>query len=256
VGGPVTPGTSTCSGCSSASSGASSSPILLAQRSSLRTRASATGDCFDRQERERCGDSCQKGSQRGAIVESPCGGSPAMASPIAPRHGTALRPPDPSDSVSADPADGVRPGRPSSATLFRPRGPTVGPLPRPPGLRRSGSYSVPFASAWRDRGESVVRVWIRSLSVSRLMHEHGGFRLGILDGRPVFIRPDGSRLRGPGTADHQLGAQSFCASEGSLGSTSVGMRPVIDVPLPGADRTSSTPPITSMRSAMPRRPVP
>jgi hypothetical protein len=70
-----------------------------------------------------------------------------MASPIAPRHGTALRPPDPSDSVSADPADGVRPGRPSSATLFMPRGPTVGPLPRPPGLRRSGSYSVPFASA-------------------------------------------------------------------------------------------------------------
>jgi hypothetical protein len=46
-----------------------------------------------------------------------------MASPCAPRHGTALRPPDPPESVSADPADGVRPGRPSSTTLFRLRGP-------------------------------------------------------------------------------------------------------------------------------------
>jgi hypothetical protein len=164
VGGPVTPGTSTCSGCSSASSGASSSPIVLAQRSSLRTRASATGDCFERQERERCGDSCQMGSQRGAIVESPCGGSPAMASPCAPLHGTALRPPDPSDSVSADPADGVRPGRPSSATLFRPRGPPLGPLPRPPGLRRSSSYSVPFASAWRARGRTRRARWFSSIS--------------------------------------------------------------------------------------------
>jgi hypothetical protein len=72
-------------------------------------------------------------SGRGVATPSegaPCGGSPAMASPSAPRHGTALHPPDPADRVSADPAACAL-GRPSSATLFRPRGPTVGPLPRP-----------------------------------------------------------------------------------------------------------------------------
>ena len=36
-----------------------------------------------------------------------------------------------------------------------PHDPTVEQQPRPPDLRRSGSYSVPFASAWRKRGEIV-----------------------------------------------------------------------------------------------------
>jgi hypothetical protein len=36
-------------------------------------------------------------------VESPCGDSPVMANQGAPRHGTAFRPPDPSDIASVDP---------------------------------------------------------------------------------------------------------------------------------------------------------
>ncbi|MGH8940313.1 MAG: hypothetical protein ACRDV2_13340, partial [Actinomycetes bacterium] len=44
-----------------------------------------------------------------------------------------------------------------------------------------------------------------------------------------------ARASRPRTAEHQLGADSFSgASEGSLGNPSVGMRPVIDVPVPGA----------------------
>jgi hypothetical protein len=43
--------------------------------------------------------------------------------------------PDPSVSVSADSAARRSPDRPSSATLFRPPGPTVGQLPITPDLR-------------------------------------------------------------------------------------------------------------------------
>jgi hypothetical protein len=116
--------------------------------SSLRTRASATSDCFDRQEWERWGDSCQKGRLVEALLRWPVhahrvtGGSP---------------PPDPSDSVSADPATAsARVGLPAPRCSGH-AAPNVGPLPRPPGLRRSGSYSVPFASAIGNRSRAPLR---------------------------------------------------------------------------------------------------
>ena len=98
-------------------------PDLLAQRSSLRTRASATGNCsIDR--RGRGVATPVRWGVSGEIEESPCGGSPAMASPCAPRHGTTVRPPNPSESVSADPADGVMP-----VTLSQRSKETTTPIP-------------------------------------------------------------------------------------------------------------------------------
>src|SRR6266508_2158426 len=45
--------------------------------------------------------------------------------------------------------------RPRYALRIRRGGPTVEHPPRPPDQRRSGSYSIPFASAWRKRGAIV-----------------------------------------------------------------------------------------------------
>jgi hypothetical protein len=50
---------------------------------------------------------------------------------------------------------------------------------------------------WADGGPtSLENLMLLCRRHHRLIHRHGGFRLDVEDGRPVFRRPDGSPLEG------------------------------------------------------------